>query len=133
MEAQKERAARRHSTLLRSADQLPDVDDEEVTVVWDFEEADGDSWTILRTGELQIWREAAFWEGIGRLQQVAAILAEKYGSRLVEIRPTERSKLYLRGDRWDADELLETINESLRTGATARDVEADGAGALDDR
>lgn len=115
MEAHEELMRRRYETLLRSLDQLPALADEQVSIVWDFEEdGNGENWTILRAGAEQIWREFAFWEGIGRFEEVVKILREKYGPRLVEVRPTKRSEVYLWGDKWDADTTVEKINDSLR-------------------
>jgi hypothetical protein len=88
---------------LKSAEQLPEIAGEEVLLEWDFE-ADGldEKWTVIRNGEQEVFRELAFWEGWERYMQVAAILKQKYGARLVDFRPTERSLLYLWGDKLSA-------------------------------
>jgi hypothetical protein len=88
---------------LKLAEQLPEIAGEEVLLEWDFE-ADGldEKWTVIRNGEQEVFRELAFWEGWERYMLVAAILKEKYGARLVDLRPTERSLLYLWGDKLSA-------------------------------
>ena len=57
-------------------------------------------------------------EGVERFAEVLEILRQRYGARLVELRPTERSGLYLYGDRWSAPERVESLNRSLRGGSS---------------
>ncbi|MGV0838462.1 hypothetical protein [Mycolicibacterium thermoresistibile] len=117
MEAQVEAMRRRYGVLLRSTDELPDLSDERLVVEWDMERADdGEHQTVLRVGEREIWREFAFWEGITRFEQVVEVLRDKYGRRLVEVRPTRRSQLYLLGDDFYAPKTVERINDALRSG-----------------
>lgn len=114
MEAYIERRRRMSETLLRDAAELPDLDGDRLVIVWDFEEVDEEQWTILRHGDREIWRERAYWDGIGRLAEVVEILRVRYGARLVEVRPTPASELWLCGDKLRAGEMLDDINASLR-------------------
>jgi hypothetical protein len=118
MEAQeKKRAAwarRADETMLRDADELPQLDGDRLVIEWDIEDCDGETMTILRHGDLVIWREIAFWEGIGRFADVVKILRTRYGSRLAEVKPTPDSELYLWGDKYGVDKMIEDINASLR-------------------
>ena len=106
---------------LTSADQLPDLPGDEIVVVWDQIEATLDSrkasyWTVLRHGTLELWREPIYYEGIERLEVIARILQTKYGARLVEIRPTKDSEVYLYGDLLSARDILQRVNQALRDG-----------------
>jgi len=88
---------------LKSTEQLPEVSAREFFLEWDFE-TDGldDKWTVLRHAGGEIFREPAFWEGWQRYMEVAAICQQKYAFRLKDLRPTERSLLYLLGDSLSA-------------------------------
>ena len=118
MEAQQKKwaawARRADEMMLRNANELPQLDGDRLVIEWDIENCDGETLTILRHGDLVIWREIAFWEGIGRFADVVKILRARYGSRLVEVRPTPDSELYLWGDKYGVDKMIEDINASLR-------------------
>jgi hypothetical protein len=90
---------------LKNPEQLPEISDPEFFLEWDFE-ADGldEKWTVLRKESQEIFREPAFWEGWRRYMEVAAICRQKYGARLTDLCPTERSLLYLLGDSMSAAE-----------------------------
>jgi hypothetical protein len=79
---------------LSSAAQLPDLPDGEITLGWDMEQDQ----TLIRNGEAVIWSEPVAYEGFDRFEQIALILKEKYGTRLKDLVPTDRSKLFLYGD-----------------------------------
>ncbi|MDD2336439.1 MAG: hypothetical protein PHD01_07655 [Geobacteraceae bacterium] len=79
---------------LSSADQLPNLPDGDLTLNWDMEQDQ----IQIKNGETVIWSEPAVYEGFDRFEQVALILKEKYGTRLKDLVPTERSKLFLYGD-----------------------------------
>jgi hypothetical protein len=106
---------RASETMLRDAAELPDLDGDRLVITWDFEWVDEEHWTmILRRGDREIWRETAFWEGIGRFAEVVEILRVRYGSRLVEVRPTPASEPALWGDKYGVGKMIEDINASLR-------------------
>lgn len=99
---------------LAGAHQLPEIlGDEDITIVWDFEERGGESFTVLRHEGREIWRELAFWEGIARFEEVAALLEQRYGRRLVAVEPTPASELYLYGDRLSAPQRVTDVNARL--------------------
>lgn len=116
IEAAEARAERAAATELREATQLPDLADERLVIDWDFEERDDEKWTILRHGDQEIWRELAYYEGYPRFAEVFEILREHYGSRLVEVRPTAASELYLYGDKLSAPDTIASLNASLTDG-----------------
>jgi hypothetical protein len=118
MQAQ-EKAANQWSTrarasLLRDPDDLPELDGDHLVIDWDQERVDDDNWTVLRHGHTELWRELAYWEGIGRFAEVVEILRLRYGPRLAEVRPTPTSEPNLWGDRYAVDREIEAINASLR-------------------
>jgi hypothetical protein len=101
-------------TRLREPAELPALVGDQLLIDWDFEDRDGEQWTDLRHGDVQIWREVAFWEGIGRFAEVVKILqAARYGSRLIEVRPTPASELSLWSDKSGVDSMIAEINTSL--------------------
>ncbi len=79
---------------LSSTDQLPTLPDGEITLTWDMEQ----DLTQIRNGESVIWSEPVVYEGFDRFEQIAHILKDKYGNRLKDLVPTDRSKLFLYGD-----------------------------------
>jgi hypothetical protein len=86
------------SKCLKSAQQLPDLEGETLELVWDYEEKEGDRFTVIRIRDRMIWSEPALWEGWARFNDIKAILKEKYGSRFRSLIPTSASKVYLYGD-----------------------------------
>ena len=117
-EAWHERAQR---LQLRSPDQLPDLPDERLLIVWDLEIADDEEWQVLRHGDAEIWRELAYFESYARFQEVFEILRQRYGSRLAEVRPTGVSKMWLYGDRLSAPDVIDRLNASLRADSAMND------------
>jgi hypothetical protein len=109
-EARTERAAARE---LQGATQLPDLAGARLVIDWDFEERDNEKWTVLRHGGHEIWRELAYYDGYRRFAKVFEILRARYGSRLVEVRPTPASELYLHGDSLTAPRTIDELNASL--------------------
>jgi len=100
--------------LLRNSAQLPDLVGSDVTIDWDFEDRDGEVWTVLRHLSVEIWREPAFYEGSPRFVEVFEILRQRYGARLREVRPTAASGAYLYGDRLNSPRIIEDLNAGLR-------------------
>jgi hypothetical protein len=106
---------------LRSPDQLPDLADEPLLILWDLEIADDEEWQVLRHGDAEIWRELAYFESYARFQEVFEILRQRYGSRLAEVRPTPGSKMWLYGDRLSAPDVIDRLNASLRADSAMSD------------
>jgi hypothetical protein len=85
---------------LRTPEQLPEISADNFTLVWDFE-ADEDysnARTLIKHGDVVIFSEPARFEEYRRFEEVAEILKAKYGDRVKDLVPTERSELYLYGD-----------------------------------
>lgn len=113
--------ARAERQKLTADSELPDLDDDEIVIEWDFEEPaeqdeHRDGWTVLRQGDREIWRELALFEGYERFGEVLEILRARYGARLVDLRPTRESLYYLLGDNLRAAGTVRALRESLRNG-----------------
>jgi hypothetical protein len=104
------------ATELTAPHALPDIPGDRVQIVWDFEERDGESFTVLRHHRTELWRELAYWEGIERFEEVARLLHQRYGERLIEVEPTRASELYLYGDQLSAPQRVDALNARLRSG-----------------
>ncbi len=53
-----------------NADQLADLEGESLEFDWDFEKgADGEFNQIIRTGDVEVWREPAFFNNVPRLRK----------------------------------------------------------------
>lgn len=102
---------------LKTADQLPDLADAQITLSWGVDkEGAADSQTIIRYGEQVVWSEPLIWEGYERFKEVVALLKEKYGDRLVDVVPTAQGEAYLCGDRWNARDFVEQVRKGIRSG-----------------
>jgi hypothetical protein len=73
--------------------------------------------TVLRIDGHEIWREIVYYEGKRRYFEVAAILRQKYGERLRDLRPTEASYTYLFGDDLSASSEIDSFRRRLDRGA----------------
>ena len=70
---------------------------------------------MLRHEAQEIWREPAYYESIGRFEQVFEILRLRYGDHFAELRPTEDSLCWLYGDKLSAGDVVRRLNASLRS------------------
>lgn len=82
------------AVVLYSPSQLPELDGDMLTLTWDQIEAD----SIILYGDLVVWQERTGWEVCDRFEEIAAILKQKYGKRLIDLVPTPRSLYALYGD-----------------------------------
>jgi ankyrin repeat protein len=94
---------------LYSPRQLPDLDDERIALNWDQDGAD----SIVRSGDMTVWRERTGWEVYDRFEEIALILKHKYGSRLVDLVPTPNSRYALLGDSLAATFHVASAREAL--------------------
>jgi len=84
---------------LRNADQLPDLEGESLEFDWDFEKgADGEFHQVIRTGDVEVWRELAFFNNVRRFEEIKELLTVKYGTRFKSLTPTSASMEWLSGD-----------------------------------
>jgi ankyrin repeat protein len=95
--------------VLYSPLQLPELEGDALTLNWDQIESD----TIIKHGDQIIWRETTGWEVYDRFEEITEILRYKYGKRLVDIVPTERSLYALYGDSTRASFHVASARQSL--------------------
>jgi hypothetical protein len=97
------------SAPLTAPAQLPDLPGETLILTWD--QIDTDS--IILHGDRVIWRERTGWEVYDRFEEIAGILKQRYGKRLVDIVPTPRSLYALYGDSTAGYFHVAFVRESL--------------------
>lgn len=107
------------SMKLKEANELPDIQDATIVLVWDHVETDRGDLVEIRHGPKVIWSEPPLYEGFERFKEVVEILREKYGARLYDVVPTKRSYVYLLGDSGSADISIEHCRKRLRESALA--------------
>ncbi len=96
---------------LKVPDQLPELEGADLSIVWDCVDEAARTFTVLRHGDVEIWREPAVYEGYERFRAIVLILRQKYGVRLADVVPTPASKSYLYGDKLSApDHVRETVS-----------------------
>jgi hypothetical protein len=97
------------SSRLVSAAQLPELEGERLTLIWDQLEAE----TLISHAGSVVWQERTGWEVYDRFEDIAVILKEKYGKRLTDLLPTSRSLFALYGDSTAALFRVERARASL--------------------
>lgn len=99
---------------LKDAVDLPNLSLAEFSVSWDIVGGEEPSArTVITLGDQVLFSEPALWEGYERFAEVARILKAKYGLRLKDVVPTERSQMYLWGDRISAPEFVDRVRREL--------------------
>ncbi len=98
---------------LFAPEQLPDVEGDDLVIVWDIDQFNGGD-TIIRYGNLELWREPAFYEGYWRFSEVVDLLMQKYGERVQDLVPTRKSGNFLYGDSGSASRYVEEYRRKMR-------------------
>jgi hypothetical protein len=62
--------------------------------------AGGEHYQVILMGDAEVWRELAFWDDVPRVNQIKALLKEKYGTRFKSLTPTDESLDWLTGDHF---------------------------------
>lgn len=114
VEAWVDRQHRWEATRLKSPTQLPELVGEELTFTWDFEDSGPEPHTVIRWGEVELWRELAVYGGGERFKEIAEIVVARYGDRVVDLVPSPASEMYLYDDSWRAPDLVEEARRLLR-------------------
>ena len=94
---------------LQSPDQLPEIDDPDFTLVWDQVEGE----TRIMKDDFVIWSEPLAYEGFDRYERIALILKDKYGSRVRDLAPVDRSLLFLYGDYAPSMDYVKKVRKEL--------------------
>ncbi len=99
--------------MLRSTEQLPDLDAPSFALTWDFVDAHDEHRSVIRYGNRVLFSEPAIYEGYERFEEVCKIVREKYGSRVTDLVPTNASELYLWGDRLSAPDFVDKVRREV--------------------
>lgn len=84
---------------IHSPDQLPELEGEDLAFVWDFVKAeDGEFYQVIKLGDVELWREFAFFNNMQRFEEIKELLRAKYGRRFQSLTPTSASIDWLSGD-----------------------------------
>jgi hypothetical protein len=96
---------------LREPEQLPEIIDDNFTLVWDFvvDKTYETARTILKHGDVVIFSEPARYEEYKRFGEVSEILKTKYGERIKDLVPTERSARNLYGHPRKGEAFVEWV------------------------
>jgi hypothetical protein len=106
---------------LREPEQLPEINEDSFTLVWDNDHSNcDDRRTLIKHGDTIIFSEPARWEEYVRFEQVADILKAKYGHRLKDLVPAPRSEDWLWGDKWSAPDYVDSVREKSDSRAARR-------------
>ena len=104
------------ASTLKSIEQLPDLPEPNLKFAWDWIRDDSNrSYTIIRNGDKEIWREPACYEGYERFREIAHILKQKYGDHIVDLVPSSASETYLLGDDLTASKQITEVRNALRS------------------
>lgn len=95
---------------LRSADQLPEIDGDNVVLTWDRVGRD----IAISQGDRVVWRELGTWEESDRFREIAEILVARYGVRLADLVPTVDSFDALYGDRMGAPHAVDLVRKGIQ-------------------
>ncbi|MEJ7745382.1 MAG: hypothetical protein WKF61_01230 [Luteimonas sp.] len=99
--------------MLKTPEQLPDLEGDDIVLLWDAEDYQRGGDTLIRYGSEVIWREPAQYEGYERFIEVANLLKQKYGDRLQDLVPSRNSELYLYGDALGSPSRISKFREEL--------------------
>jgi len=102
------------TTELRSPDQLPDIDADEIIITLqeiESTEADSDDYIVLYWNEQELWRGIRSFEYYDRYLAFGEILKEKYGKRLIDFEA--ELTVYLGGDSLSAFRKVREFRKSL--------------------
>jgi hypothetical protein len=100
---------------LNESTSLPDIPEPSFSLAWDFFDDGLSSKTVIKLGDSIIFSEPAVYEGYERFIEVAKILKSCYGSRLIDLVPTERSRLYLYGDQLSSPQIVDQARQEIFT------------------
>jgi hypothetical protein len=95
-----DRVRRFEREKLKDTGQLPDLDGESLEFAMDVISVDGEDYQVIRLGNVEVWRELAFWDNLPRFNELKNLLQEKYGAQFKSLRPTGWSLDWLTGDHY---------------------------------
>lgn len=106
-----------HKAKLKSPDQLPDIDADEIIITLREKEKPhtgkiDDADIILYWKDKELWRETRLYEYYGRYLELGEILKEKYGERLIDFEA--KRTVHLGGDYLCAFDEVREFRKSLK-------------------
>ncbi len=105
-----EKAEREYAAqCLTSPDQLPELAETDLFLHWDQVQGE----TQVRSGDTVIWSEPVAYEAFERFERIALILKEKYGAKVKDLAPTDRSLLFLYGDYYPSMFYVPKVRKEL--------------------
>ena len=90
-----------------------------IVLVWDAD-YNGDETTelnteiVIRCGEREIYRGPSSWEYYEYFTDACKVLRRKYGDRLHDVIPTERTLNAMWGDKLRAPDIVDAMRERIR-------------------
>ena len=114
-----EQCAKWQKEKLHSVEQLPDIALDHIVLVWDADYK-GDETTelnteiVIRCGEREIYRGPSSWEYYDYFIDACKVLRRKYGNRLYDVIPTERTFNAIWGDKLRAPDIVDAFRERIR-------------------
>lgn len=91
---------------------LPEIAADHIVLIWDQDLANHE--IVIRFGERELHRESAGWEYYDYFMESCKAMRRKYGNRLYDVVPTERTYQSLWGDKLSAPEMIEEFRKRLR-------------------
>jgi hypothetical protein len=95
-----DRIGRFEREKLKDITQLPELNGETLEFTLDVIQVDGEDYQVIRLGDVEVWRELAFWDHMPLFSELKNLLREKYGSRFKSLTPTGWSLDWLTGDHY---------------------------------
>ena len=114
-----EQCAQWQKEKLHCVEQLPDIALDHIVLVWDAD-YNGDETTelnteiVIRCGEREIYRGPSSWEYYEYFTDACKVLRRKYGDRLHDVIPTERTLNAMWGDKLRAPDIVDAMRERIR-------------------
>jgi hypothetical protein len=92
------------SQKLRGPEQLPEINDDSFSLIWDHEPSQGkdDARTLIKHKDVLIFSEPACFH-CGRFGEIAELLKAKYGDRVKDLVPTKKSESALYGEAGEGE------------------------------
>jgi hypothetical protein len=95
-----ERIRRFEHEKLKAASQLPELAGESLEFTLDVIKVDDEDYQVIQLGDVEVWRELAFWDHLPRFNELKNLLREKYGAKFKILTPTSWALDWLTGDHF---------------------------------
>lgn len=104
---------------IHSIEQLPEIDLDHIVLIWDADYEGNESSEkyariVIRCGDREIYRGPSSWEYYDYFIDACKVLRQKYGDRLHDVIPTERTLTALWGDKLNAPYIVDVMRKYIR-------------------